>query len=90
MTEEEVKTLLEQVRMVARQEAQNVMNKCVQVVPATIVSVSGATAIVRLSTATDNTKDFSVPVTTSQAVAVGNNVNVAYWSNLSTGILLSK
>lgn len=90
MSDEEAKKLVEQFRYIAREEAQNILKKSMQVVPAQVVSVSGGTATVRLTTSQDDSNDFSVPITTSQTISQGDYVNIGYWNNLSTGIILSK
>jgi catalase (peroxidase I) len=88
LTEQEIKVLLEQVRQVAREEAKATLSKSVQVSPGVVVSVASGVAVVKL--AIDASKTFSVPITTPQTIAVNDNVNIAYWNNLSTAILLSK
>lgn len=90
MSDEEIKKLVEQFRIIAREEAQNILKKSVQVVPAKVISVSETTATVRLITSTDSSSDFSVPITTSQTILQGDYVNIGYWNNLSTAIILSK
>lgn len=90
MTDAEVKIFLEQMRSVARQEALNALKTCLKIVPAYVVSVSGATATVRLLTSSDGSNDFAAPIVTSQTVAQGDYVNVAYWDNLTTAVVFSK
>lgn len=90
MTDAEVKIFLEQMRSVARQEALNALKTCLKIAPAYVVSVSGATATVRLLTSSDSGNDFTAPIVTSQTVAQGDYVNVAYWDNLTTAVVFSK
>lgn len=86
MSEREIQTLLEQLREVARQEAQNVIKQCVQVAPGVIISISGETATVHLLI--DDTP-FTAPIVTKQTLKAGDPVNIAFWGNLSTAIVLS-
>lgn len=90
MTDAEVKVFLEQIRSIARQEALNTIKTCLKIVPAYVVSVSGASATVRLLTSSDSSNDFTAPIVTSQTVAQGDYVNVAYWDNLTTAVVFSK
>lgn len=86
MTEREIQTLLSQFREVARQEAQSVMKQCVQVVPGVVVSTTGTTATVHLLV--DDTT-FTAPIVTKQTIMAGDPVNIAFWGNLTTAIVLS-
>lgn len=90
MTDAEVKIFLEQIRSIARQEALNAIKTCLKVMPAYVVSVSGTTATVRLLTNTDDSNDFTASIITSQDIAQGDYVNIAYWDNLTTAVVFSK
>lgn len=60
-----------------------------RIVSATVVSINDRQAVVRMPYATDDSSDFKAYVVTSQLVSAGDVVNIAYWSNLSTAIVLS-
>lgn len=87
VSEEEARVFLEQVREVARKEAQEISKNYVKIVPGYVISVSGKTATVQLSI---GGATFTAPIVTSQTISSGDSVNIAYWSNLSTAIVLSK
>lgn len=90
-SEKEAQSFVEQLQQVARDEVKAQGGAVVNVVPATVISVSGDTAVVRLAYAPSNgSGDFTVPIVTRQSITAGNAVNIAYWSNLSTAILLSR
>ena len=91
--EKEAQDFLNQMKSVVKDEFKNVANGYIKITTATVVSVSadGNTATVRLAfAAADGSQDFSVPITTRQIVAAGDAVNIAYWGNLATGMIISK
>lgn len=90
-SEQEGMYLVELVRQIAKDVLKNYNNTYIRIAPATVVSTDGTNAMVRLAYASqDGKQDFQVPIVTRQTIAVGDAVNIAYWSNLSTAILLSK
>lgn len=89
--EKEAQTLVGQIKEVAKNQYQSQAGTVVNVTPATVISVTGDTAVVRLAYAPGNgSGDFTVPIITRQTISVGDAVNIAYWSSLATAILLSK
>lgn len=90
MTDSEVKLFLEQMRIIARKEASNIIKTCVKIVPAYVVSVSDGYATVRLLTSYDDSEDFVAPIITNQTISQGDYVNIAYWDNLTTAVVFCK
>lgn len=83
--------LLNEIKNLNKKQTNESIKNYLKVTSATVISVSGDTAIVRLPYAnSDGSEDFSVPIITRQTIGVGDSVNIAYWCNLSTAILLSK
>ena len=82
---------INQVKDMAKEEMKQGSTGYIKVVPARVVGISGDNAVVRLSYApADGSADFTIPIITRQTISVNDAVNVAYWGNLSTGIVLSK
>ena len=91
MTDTEVKQIVEYCRKIAKEEAEKALSKYIKVTSATVISVSGTTATVRIPFAADDgSQDFDVEITTSQTISADDEVTIGYWSNLSTAILISK
>ena len=67
----------------------NALKNYPRVVSASVVSIKDKQAVVRMPYATDASSDFTAYVVTSQLVSVGDVVNVAYWSSLSTAVILA-
>ena len=89
MNSKEALEFLDEVRKVAKEEAQKALMSYVKVIPVVVVSVSDLSAVVRPTTATDASQNFTVPIVTAQTVSAGVAASVAYWANLSTGILIA-
>jgi len=91
MNDLEVKKIVEYCRQIAKEEAEKALSKYIKVTSATVISITGTTATVRIPfAATDGSEDFDVEVTTSQTISAGDSVMLGYWSSLSTAILISK
>lgn len=60
-----------------------------RIVSARVISVTDRLAVVRMPYAEDDSNDFNAYIITAQLVSAGDVVNVAYWSNLSTAVVLS-
>lgn len=90
MQDAEAKAVLNEIRKIAKTESEDVAKQYVRIIPATVISISGLMATVRLSYAnSDGSQDFTAYITTQQTVSIGDSVNVAYWINLSTAIIIS-
>ena len=75
----------------AKNDLQGATANYLKVVSGTVISVSGDTATVRLAYAPeDGSVDIEAPIITRQTISAGDVVNIAYWCNLSTAIVLSK
>lgn len=87
MGEKEVQMFLNQVREVAKQQVQETLKTYVKIIPAVVSSVSNGMATVSLISGGGS---FTIPIVTSQTISAGDTVNLAFWGNLSTAIVLSK
>lgn len=67
----------------------NALKNYPRVVSASVISIKDKQAVVRMPYATDASSDFTAYVVTSQLISVGDVVNVAYWSSLSTAVVLA-
>lgn len=67
----------------------NALKNYPRIVSASVISIKDKQAVVRMPYATDASSDFTAYVVTSQLISVGDVVNVAYWSSLSTAVVLA-
>ena len=84
-----IKVLMEQIRQMIKSYVDNALKNYPRIVSASVVSIKDKQAVVRMPYATDDSSDFKAYVVTSQLVSVGDVVNVAYWSSLSTAVILA-
>lgn len=90
-SEKDAQGFIKNIQEIAKQEARGVSDQYLRVVSGKVISVSGDTARVRLIYAPDDgSGDFNAPIITRQTINTGDAVNIAYWCNLSTAIVLSK
>lgn len=91
MNENEARKFIQELQNVSREEAKSATSNYLRVTTGTVISVSGDTATIRLAYApSDGSGDFIAPIITRQTISVGDAVNIAYWCNLSTAVVLSK
>lgn len=67
----------------------NALKNYPRIVSASVISIKDKQAVVRMPYATDDSSDFKAYVVTSQLISIGDVVNVAYWSSLSTAVILA-
>ena len=90
-SEKEAQGFIKSIQDVAKNEVQGTTANYLKVISGTVISVSGDTATVRLVYAPeDGSGDFEAPIITRQTISAGDAVNITYWCNLSTAIVLSK
>lgn len=78
-----------EIQKIVRAELDFALKNYLRIVTATVVSVNNKVATVRMPFSEDATNDFTAYIVTGQTVKAGDVVNVAYWCNLSTAIVLS-
>lgn len=89
--ESEGRKILTEIRNSFKKQLKNETITSMRTTMATVISVEGNTAVVRLPYAkSDGSEDFSVNIITRQEIVPNDVVTLAYWSNLSTAILLCK
>lgn len=80
---------VEQIRNIVKDTLYPILKNYPRIVSARVISIQDRLAVVRMPYAEDDSNDFSAYVVTSQLVSAGDVVNVAYWANLSTAVVLS-
>ena len=80
---------VEQIRNIVKDTLYPILKNYPRIVSARVISIQDRLAVVRMPYAEDNSNDFNAYVVTSQLVSAGDVVNVAYWANLSTAVVLS-
>lgn len=80
---------VEQIRNIVKDTLYPILKNYPRIVSARVISIQDRLAVVRMPYAEDDSNDFNAYVVTSQLVSVGDVVNVAYWANLSTAVVLS-
>lgn len=87
----EAKNFLTQIRSAIRKIIKEETSNNMKIGTAEVISINGNLATIRTPySPEDGSGDFEVPMVTRQEISVGDIVNIGYWCNLSTGILLSK
>lgn len=81
--------LVEQIRNIVKDTLYPILKNYPRIVSARVISIQDRLAVVRMPYAEDDSNDFNAYVVTSQLVSAGDVVNVAYWANLSTAVVLS-
>ena len=91
VNENEARKFIQELQNVSREETKAATSNYLRVTTGTVISVSDDTATIRLAYApSDGSGDFTAPIITRQTISVGDAVNIAYWCNLSTAVVLSK
>lgn len=91
VNDNEMTSILNELRPFIRSEVENILKNYMKITTATVISVSSGVATIRLPYAeSDGSQDFSANIITSQTISQGDVVNIAYWCNLSTAIVLGK
>lgn len=80
---------VEQIRNIVKDTLYPILKNYPRIVSARVISIQDRLAVVRMPYAEDDSNDFNAYVVTSQLVSAGDVVNVAYWANLSTAVVLS-
>lgn len=80
---------VEQIRNIVKDTLYPILKNYPRIVSARVISIQDRLAVVRMPYAEDDSNDFNAYVVTSQLVSAGDVVNVAYWSSLSTAVVLS-
>lgn len=81
--------LIAEIQKIVHAELDSALKNYLRVITANVVAVNDKVATVRMPFATDASNDFTAYIVTGQTVSAGDVVNVAYWCNLSTAIVLS-
>lgn len=82
---------LSQIRKVIRSEIKNESNNYMKVTTGTVIGVNSGKATIRPPFGpSDGSQDYIAQIVTSQNVTIGSVVNIAYWCNLSTAIVISQ
>lgn len=85
----DIKAFIQQIKKIVVDTITPILKNYPRIVSASVISINDRLATVRMPYETDASKDFKAYVVTSQLVSIGDVVNVAYWSNLSTAVVLS-
>lgn len=80
---------VEQIKNIVKDTIYPILKNYPRIVSARVISATDRLAIVRMPYAEDDSNDFQAYIVTSQLISTGDIVNVAYWSNLSTAVVLS-
>lgn len=87
----DVKELLELIKTTCRGVVDDSLKNYMKIITGTVISVASGVATVRIPFAnSDGSEDFTAKIVTSQTISAGDAVNIGYWSNLSTAIIISK
>lgn len=81
--------LIAEIQKIVHAELDSTLKNYLRIITANVVSVNNKVATVRMPFAHDASNDFTAYIVTGQTVKAGDVVNVAYWCNLSTAIVLS-
>lgn len=82
---------LSQIRKAIRSEIKNESNNYMKVTTGTVIGVNSGKATIRPPFGPSNgSQDYIAQIVTSQNVTIGSVVNIAYWCNLSTAIVVSQ
>ena len=81
--------LIAEIQKIVRAELDSALKNYLRIITATVVAVNNKVATVRMPFAEDGSSDFTAYIVTGQTVKAGDVVNVAYWCNLATAIVLS-
>lgn len=91
MKDSEMDSILKEFKIFIKNEVDEILRNCIKITTANVISVSSGVATVRLPYANaDGTQDFKANIITSQTISAGDTVNIAYWCNLSTAVVLCK
>lgn len=91
MKDSEMDSVLKEFKIFIKNEVDEILRNCIKITTANVISVSSGSATVRLPYAnTDGSQDFQANIVTSQTISAGDTVNIAYWCNLSTAVVLCK
>ena len=80
---------VEQIKNIVKDTIYPILKNYPRIVSARVISATDRLAVVRMPYAEDDSNDFQAYIVTSQLISTGDIVNVAYWSNLSTAVVLS-
>lgn len=80
---------VEQIKNIVKDTIYPILKNYPRIVSARVITATDRLAIVRMPYAEDDSNDFQAYIVTSQLISTGDIVNVAYWSNLSTAVVLS-
>lgn len=80
---------VEQIKNIVKDTIYPILKNYPRIVSARVISATDRLATVRMPYAEDDSNDFQAYIVTSQLISTGDIVNVAYWSNLSTAVVLS-
>lgn len=91
MNDKEVNSVLDELKILIKNEVENILKNYIKITTARVISISSGVATVRLPYAnSDGSQDFQANIITSQTISPGDNVSIAYWCNLSTAVVLCK